>query len=126
MVWDEDSYRADTAEEQTITGTLTMIPGVKNSDGVKASIVVDVQEIPEQTVSMALTAPETVAPGSTFTVTHSFSGLGELMDPLYIVQMDLTYPEGLTCESVVPNDGIDGNLTGRHPQRRTESDDPLR
>ena len=111
VVWDEDSYRADTAEKQTITGTLTMIPGVKNSDGVKASIVVDVQEIPEQTVSMALTAPETVAPGSTFTVTHSFSGLGELMDPLYIVQMDLTYPEGLTCESVVPNDGIDGNLT---------------
>ena len=52
-----------------------------------------------------------MAPGSTFTVTHSFSGLGELMDPLYIVQMDLTYPEGLTCESVVPNDGIDGNLT---------------
>lgn len=58
VVWDEDSYRADTAEEQTITGTLTMIPGVKNSDGVKASIVVDVQEIPEQTVSHGLTAPE--------------------------------------------------------------------
>lgn len=86
----------------------------------------DVQEIPEQTVSMALTAPETVAPGSTFTVTHSFSGLGELMDPLYIVQMDLTYPEGLTCESVVPNDRHRREPDGRHPQRRTESDDPLR
>ena len=111
VVWDEDGYKADSAGEQTLTGTLTMIPGVKNSEDVKASIVVNVKEVPEQTITMGLTAPETVAPGSEFAVTHSISGLGELVEPVGIIQMDLTYPEGLTCEEVIPNENIDGNLT---------------
>ena len=86
VVWDEDGYKADSAGEQTLTGTLTMIPGVKNSEDVKASIVVNVKEVPEQTITMGLTAPETVAPGSEFAVTHSISGLGELVEPVGIIR----------------------------------------
>ena len=112
VVWDDAGYKADTIGKQTVNGTLTMLPGVKNSDGVKVSVVVDVKEMPQQTVTMAMTDPEgLVAPGASFDVAHSFSGLEDLVEPIYVMQMSFTYPEGLTCTEVTPNTNINGSLT---------------
>ncbi|OUO70885.1 hypothetical protein B5F54_16910, partial [Anaeromassilibacillus sp. An250] len=62
-------------------------------------------EIPEETgVTLGLEAPETVAAGSEFEVKGTISGLDALESPVAGLQMIMTYPEGLTCTEVVPNE----------------------
>lgn len=64
-----------------------------------------------QAVTMTLNAPETVTAGSSFDVVYTLGGLAELTNSIYVMQMDVTYPEGLTCTEVVPGENIKGTLT---------------
>ncbi|WP_195560798.1 InlB B-repeat-containing protein, partial [Anaeromassilibacillus sp. D41t1_190614_C2] len=60
----------------------------------------------EKSVKLGLQAPETVAAGSEFEVKGTIGGLDTLEGPVAGLQMIMTYPEGMTCTEVTPNEAI--------------------
>ena len=56
-------------------------------------------------------APETVAAGSEFEVKGTISGLDALEGPVAGLQMIMTYPEGMTCTEVTPNEAIKDEMS---------------
>ena len=72
-----------------------------------SSVTVTVgEEAPAQSVALGLEAPETVAAGSEFEVKGTIGGLDTLERPVAGLQMIMTYPEGMTCTEVTPNEAI--------------------
>ena len=70
------------------------------------------EEIPEETgVALGLEAPETVAAGSEFEVKGTIGGLDTLEGPVAGLQMIMTYPEGMTCTEVTPNEAIKDQMS---------------
>lgn len=59
VVWSDEGYNANTIGTYALTGTLTMTDGITNPNSLKASIDVEVQEVPKPT-----TVTEVVKPGS--------------------------------------------------------------
>lgn len=100
-----------------VLGAACSVPSVSaaaaetNTDGTAASESASAKASAEQTVTMNLTAPETVAAGSSFDVKLAIDGLDKLDASIYVMQMNLTYPEGLTCAEVTPGENISGTLT---------------
>ncbi|WP_050699315.1 discoidin domain-containing protein [Anaeromassilibacillus senegalensis] len=119
VTWDSTGYKPEIGS-YTLSGTLNMMPGVKNPENQKASVVVNVTEKPKETVAIGMKAPETVAPGSSFTVQQTMGGLAQLSESIYVMQMTFTWPEGLNCTGLVPAEGLNGTLTyGVHPETRS-------
>lgn len=100
-----------------VLGAACSVPSVSaaaaetNADETAASESTSAKASEEQTVTMNLTAPETVAAGSSFDVKLAVDGLDKLDASIYVMQMNLTYPEGLTCAEVTPGEKIAGTLT---------------
>ena len=57
-------------------------------------------------MDLGLEAPETVAAGSEFEVKGTIGGLDTLESPVAGLQMIMTYPEGMTCTEVTPNEDV--------------------
>ena len=66
---------------------------------------------PQEGVSLTLDYDGAVQQGDTFQVPLQLGGLTELSDPLYLMQMELNYPDGFSCTSIEPADGIGGTVT---------------
>ena len=66
---------------------------------------------PQEEVSLILDYDGTVQQGDTFQVPLQLGGLTELSEPLYLMQMEMNYPDGFSCTSIEPADGIGGTVT---------------
>ena len=62
-------------------------------------------------MDLGLEAPETVAAGSEFEVKGTIGGLDTLEGPVAGLQMIMTYPEGMTCTEVTPNEAIKDEMS---------------
>ena len=109
VVWNLDAYR-DQEGVYTLEGTLIPPEGISNEEGLTASITVEVKTIPKERAMLALAAPEMVSVGSSFEVVGMIDGLDLLENPVAGLQMIMTYPEGMTCTEVVPNEAIQDDV----------------
>ncbi|MBM6938266.1 InlB B-repeat-containing protein, partial [Pseudoflavonifractor phocaeensis] len=66
---------------------------------------------PQERLGLTLDYDGTVQQGGTFQVPLTLSGLEALSEPVYLMQLELTYPEGFSCTGLQPADGIDGAVT---------------
>ena len=66
---------------------------------------------PQERLGLTLDYDGTVQQGGTFQVPLTLSGLEALSEPVYLMQLELTYPEGFSCTDLQPADGIDGTVT---------------
>ena len=84
VVWDEDSYRADTAEEQTITGTIV--------DATMSTVTIQTEDGEELSFSIPDDADETEVDGMT---------VGDTLEITYTGTIDGTDTSGATVVKLV-------------------------